>query len=46
MSEKNRNDTAALIRRYYERFNAGDVDGFLDMLADDIAHDVGALLAG
>jgi steroid delta-isomerase-like uncharacterized protein len=40
MSEKNRNDTAALIRRYYERFNAGDVDGFLDMLADDIAHDV------
>jgi steroid delta-isomerase-like uncharacterized protein len=40
MSEKNRNDTVALIRRYYERFNAGDVDGFLDMLADDIAHDI------
>jgi steroid delta-isomerase-like uncharacterized protein len=40
MSEKDRNDTIALIRRYYERFNAGDVDGFLDMLADDVVHDI------
>ena len=34
------NDTAALIRAYYERFNAGDVDGFLDLLADDVVHDL------
>lgn len=40
MSEKARTDTTALIRRYYERFNAGDVEGFLDMLADDVVHDI------
>jgi steroid delta-isomerase-like uncharacterized protein len=40
MSEQARNDTTALIRRYYERFNAGDVEGFLDMLTDDVAHDI------
>ena len=40
MSEKDRTDTIALIRRYYERFNSGDVDGFLDMLADDVMHDI------
>lgn len=40
MTDQARNDTAALIRRYYERFNSGDVDGFLDMLTDDVAHDI------
>ena len=40
MTDQARNDTAALIRRYYERFNSGDVDGFLDMLADDVVHDI------
>ena len=40
MSEKTRTDTTALIKRYYERFNAGDVEGFLDMLADDVVHDI------
>lgn len=32
--------SAALIRAYYDRFNARDVDGFLELLADDIAHDL------
>jgi steroid delta-isomerase-like uncharacterized protein len=40
MTEKHRNDTIALIKRYYERFNAGDVEGFLDMLTDDVTHDI------
>lgn len=32
--------TEALIARYFEAFNAGDVEGMLDCLADDVAHDV------
>jgi steroid delta-isomerase-like uncharacterized protein len=40
MSDKARTDTISLIRRYYERFNAGDVDGFLSLLADDVVHDL------
>lgn len=32
--------TAALIRRYYEAFNAGDIDAMLDCVAEDLAHDV------
>jgi steroid delta-isomerase-like uncharacterized protein len=30
----------ALIRRYYDAFNAGDADGFLDLLTDDVVHDI------
>jgi steroid delta-isomerase-like uncharacterized protein len=40
MSDQARTDTISLIRRYYERFNAGDVDGFLSLLADDVIHDL------
>jgi steroid delta-isomerase-like uncharacterized protein len=32
--------TAALIRRYYAAFNAGDVAAMLGCLAEDVAHDV------
>ncbi len=35
-----RSDTEALIRDYYSAFNAGDVEGFLALLADDVAHDI------
>jgi steroid delta-isomerase-like uncharacterized protein len=31
---------AAIIRAYYDRFNAGDWDGMCDLLADDVAHDL------
>ncbi len=31
---------AALIRRYYEAFNAGDSDAMLALLSDDVIHDV------
>jgi steroid delta-isomerase-like uncharacterized protein len=37
---KARIETAALIRRYYDAFNAGDSDGMLACLADDVIHDV------
>ncbi len=37
---KNRSDTAALIRRYYEAFGRGDSDGMLACLTDDVIHDV------
>lgn len=33
-------DTERLIRAYYDRFNAGDIDGFLDLLTEDVAHDI------
>lgn len=36
----NRPDATALIERYYAAFNAGNGDGMLACLADDIAHDV------
>lgn len=29
-----------LIRRYYAAFNAGDWNGMLDCLSDDVAHDI------
>ena len=32
--------TEALIRDYYSAFNAGDVEGFLALLSDDVAHDI------
>jgi steroid delta-isomerase-like uncharacterized protein len=37
---KNRIATAALIRHYYEAFNAGDSEGMLACLTDDVIHDV------
>ena len=33
-------DTAALIRRYYDAFNAGDAEGMIACLAPDVAHHV------
>lgn len=35
-----RQSTAALIRRYYEAFNAGDTGTMLDCVTDDVIHDV------
>lgn len=29
-----------LIQNYYETFNSGDRESFLDLLADDVAHDI------
>ncbi|MBP1851788.1 ketosteroid isomerase-related protein [Rhizobium halophytocola] len=29
-----------IIRAYYDAFNAGDMEAFLDLLTDDVAHDV------
>ena len=33
-------ETLDLLRRYYEAFNAGDTQTFLDLLTEDVAHDV------
>ncbi len=35
-----RDATEALIRRYYDRFNAGDAAGMLALLTDDVVHDI------
>lgn len=35
-----RQQTAALIRKYYDAFNAGNADAMLACLTDDIIHDV------
>ena len=32
--------TETLIRRYYDAFNAGDVDAMLECVTDDLIHDV------
>jgi steroid delta-isomerase-like uncharacterized protein len=32
--------TRELVRRYYDAFNAGDVEAMLDCVADDVVHDV------
>lgn len=32
--------TIDLLRRYYAAFNRGDWQGFLDLLTDDVAHDI------
>ena len=40
VESKNRIETAALIRRYYDAFNAGDSEGMLSCLTDDVIHDV------
>ncbi|MCB4821914.1 ketosteroid isomerase-related protein [Roseicella aerolata] len=33
-------ETEGLIRAYYDAFNAGDREGMLALLAEDVAHDV------
>jgi steroid delta-isomerase-like uncharacterized protein len=33
-------NTQALIENYYAAFNAGDMDTFLNMLTDDVIHDI------
>lgn len=35
-----RTEALALLNRYYAAFNAGDWQGMLDCLADDVAHDI------
>ena len=35
-----RENTMALIERYYAAFNAMDIDAILDCLTDDVAHDI------
>ena len=37
---KTRIETAALVRRYFDAFNAGDGEGMLACLTDDVIHDV------
>jgi steroid delta-isomerase-like uncharacterized protein len=37
---KTRVETAALVRRYYDAFNAGDSEGMLACLSDDVIHDI------
>ena len=32
--------TADIVRAYYDRFNAGDWEGMLALLAEDVAHDL------
>ena len=33
-------DATQVLRRYYAAFNAGDIDGMLALLSDDVAHHV------
>jgi steroid delta-isomerase-like uncharacterized protein len=33
-------DAAAVIEAYYAAFNAGDKAAFLDLLTEDVAHDI------
>lgn len=35
-----RASTVSLLNRYYEAFNAGDAEGMLACLAEDVAHDI------
>ncbi len=35
-----REDTKALIKDYYSAFNAGDVEGFLGLLDENVLHDI------
>ena len=35
-----REESVALVQRYYAAFNAGDMVGFLSLLTDDVAHDI------
>lgn len=34
------NDSIALVASYYDAFNRGDRQGMLDLLSDDVAHDI------
>lgn len=38
-TETSRTETEDLLRRYYAAFDAGDMDTFLSLVTDDIAHD-------
>ncbi|HEX2115033.1 MAG TPA: ketosteroid isomerase-related protein [Alphaproteobacteria bacterium] len=40
MTDKARKDAISLIRQYYERFNSGDIEGFLSLLTEDVIHDL------
>lgn len=33
-------DSIDLVKRYYAAFNAGDMDTFLNLLTDDVIHDI------
>lgn len=33
-------DTETLIRTYYDRFNAKDTEGFLELLTEDVVHEI------
>lgn len=33
-------NTESLIRTYYDRFNAKDTEGFLELLTDDVVHEI------
>lgn len=35
-----RTETVALIQRYYDAFNQGDMDAFLALLSEDVIHDI------
>lgn len=35
-----RDQTRTLIQRYYDAFNAGDIDAMVDLVAEDVIHDV------
>lgn len=37
-----RNETRALIERYFDAFNAGERESLLTCLSEDVAHDIGA----
>jgi steroid delta-isomerase-like uncharacterized protein len=32
--------TKQLLQQYYQAFNAGDMKGFVDLLSDDVIHDI------
>ena len=40
MSTKMRDEAEALVRRYYQHFNAQDVAGMMACLSEDVVHDV------
>ncbi|MBV9735624.1 MAG: nuclear transport factor 2 family protein [Acidisphaera sp.] len=35
-----RAEAERIVRAYYDAFNAGDVEGFLALLTDDVVHDI------
>lgn len=40
MTSSPREQTTSLIKTYYQAFNSGDREAFLQLLADDIQHDI------